>query len=83
MRESWQITGEQRLHREAYIAGIDVMLNRVFDTVQLGHTARPRGWTRRCDRHHSLDRGPLRGMADGNPGVMGYIASKHGVVGLI
>jgi NAD(P)-dependent dehydrogenase (short-subunit alcohol dehydrogenase family) len=22
-------------------------------------------------------------MADGNPGVMGYIASKHGVVGLI
>jgi NAD(P)-dependent dehydrogenase (short-subunit alcohol dehydrogenase family) len=23
------------------------------------------------------------GMADGNPGVMGYIASKHGVVGLM
>jgi len=25
MRESRQITGEQRLHRETYIAGIDVM----------------------------------------------------------
>ena len=60
MRESWQITGEQRLHREAYIAGIDVMLNGVFDTVQLGHSVHPRGWTRRCNRHHHLDRGPLR-----------------------
>jgi NAD(P)-dependent dehydrogenase (short-subunit alcohol dehydrogenase family) len=29
------ITGKQGLHREAYIAGIDVMLNGVFDTANL------------------------------------------------
>lgn len=29
------ITDEQRLHREADIAGIDVMLNGVFDSVNL------------------------------------------------
>jgi NAD(P)-dependent dehydrogenase (short-subunit alcohol dehydrogenase family) len=76
------IAGEQGLHREAYIAGIDVMLNGVSTPSQLGHSVRPRRRTRRCNRHHQLDTGLYGGIADGNPGVMGYIVSKHGVVGL-
>src|ERR1700739_4855571 len=51
---------------------------------QLGNPAHPRRGTRRCDCHHQLTTaGPYRGTVDGNPGVMGYIASKHGVVGLM
>jgi NAD(P)-dependent dehydrogenase (short-subunit alcohol dehydrogenase family) len=51
---------------------------------QLGNPAHPRRGTRRCDCHHQLTTAGLyRGMVDGNPGVMGYIASKHGVVGLM
>lgn len=77
------ITGEQRLHRSAYIAGIDIMLNGVFDTV---HNAIPH--IRAGGRGGSIvitssTAGLYGGMADGNPGVMGYIASKHGVVGLM
>jgi SDR family mycofactocin-dependent oxidoreductase len=77
------ITGEQRFQRDAYIAGIDVMLNGVFDTV---HTAIPH--IRAGGRGGSIvitssTAGLSGGLADGNPGVMGYIAAKHGVVGLM
>jgi SDR family mycofactocin-dependent oxidoreductase len=77
------ITGESRLRRDAYIAAIDIMLNGVFDTV---HPAIPH--LRAGGRGGSIvitssTAGLVGGMADGNPGVMGYIAAKHGVVGLM
>lgn len=77
------ITGEQRLHREAYIAGIDVMLNGVFDTVNLAIPHLRAGGRGGAIVITSSTAGLYGGMADGNPGVMGYIASKHGVVGLM
>jgi NAD(P)-dependent dehydrogenase (short-subunit alcohol dehydrogenase family) len=77
-----QITGEQRLHREAYIAGIDVMLNGVFDTVNLAVPYIRAGGRGGAIVITSSTAGLYGGMADGNPGVMGYIVSKHGVVGL-
>lgn len=77
------ITGEQRLHREAYIAGIDVMLNGVFDTVNLAIPHIRAGGRGGVIVITSSTAGLYGGMADGNPGVMGYIASKHGVVGLM
>jgi SDR family mycofactocin-dependent oxidoreductase len=77
------ITGEQRLHREAYIAGIDIMLNGVFDTVNLAIPHIRAGGRGGAIVITSSTAGLKGGMADGNPGVMGYIASKHGVVGLM
>jgi NAD(P)-dependent dehydrogenase (short-subunit alcohol dehydrogenase family) len=77
------ITGEQRLHREAYIAGIDIMLNGVFDTVHLAIPHIRAGGRGGAIVITSSTAGVYGGMADGNPGVMGYIASKHGVVGLM
>jgi SDR family mycofactocin-dependent oxidoreductase len=77
------ITGEQRLHREAYIAGIDVMLNGVYDTVNLAIPHIRAGGRGGAIVITSSTAGVYGGMADGNPGVMGYIASKHGVVGLM
>ena len=77
------ITGEQRLHREAYIAGIDVMLNGVYDTVNLAIPHLRAGGCGGAIVITSSTAGLYGGMADGNPGVMGYIASKHGVVGLM
>jgi SDR family mycofactocin-dependent oxidoreductase len=77
------ITGEQRLHREAFIAGIDVMLSGVFDTVNLAIPHLRAGGRGGAIVITSSTAGLYGGMADGNPGVMGYIASKHGVVGLM
>ena len=77
------ITDEQRLHRDAYIAGIDVMLNGVFDSVNLAIPHIRAGRRGGAIVITSSTAGLYGGMADGNPGVMGYIASKHGVVGLI
>ena len=77
------ITDEQRLHREADIAGIDVMLNGVFDSVNLASPHVRAGGRGGAIVITSSTAGLYGGMADGNPGVMGYIASKHGVVGLI
>lgn len=77
------ITGEQRLHREAYIAGIDIMLNGVFDTVNLAIPHIRAGGRGGAIVITSSTAGLYGGMADGNPGVMGYVASKHGVVGLM
>jgi SDR family mycofactocin-dependent oxidoreductase len=77
------VTGEQRLHRKAYIAGIDVMLNGMFDTVNLAIPYIRAGGRGGAIVITSSTAGLYGGMADGNPGVMGYIASKHGVVGLM
>jgi len=77
------ITGEQRSLDNAYYDGIDVMLNGVYNTV---HPAIPH--LRSGGRGGSIvitssTAGLKGGMSDGSPGVLGYIASKHGVVGLM
>jgi len=77
------ITGEERLRRDAFIAGIEVMLNGVYDTVNLAIPHILAGGRGGAIVITSSTAGVYGGMADGNPGVMGYIASKHGVVGLM
>lgn len=77
------ITGQQRLRRSAYIAGIDIMLNGVFDTVNYAIPHIRAGGRGGSIVITSSTAGLVGGLADGNPGVMGYIAAKHGVVGLM
>lgn len=77
------ITGEQRLKRSAYLAGIDIMLNGVFNTVDVAIPHLRAGGRGGSIVITSSTAGLVGGMADGTPGVMGYIASKHGVIGLM
>lgn len=77
------ITGEHRLRRASYIAGVDIMLNGVFDTVNFAIPHIKAGGRGGSIVITSSTAGLVGGMADGNPGVMGYIAAKHGVVGLM
>jgi SDR family mycofactocin-dependent oxidoreductase len=77
------ITGQQRLRREAYLAGIDIMLNGVFNTVDVSVPHLRAGGRGGSIVITSSTAGLVGGMADGTPGVMGYIASKHGVIGLM
>jgi len=77
------ITGEQRLRREAYLAGIDIMLNGVFNTVDPAIPHIKAGGRGGSIVITSSTAGLVGGLADGTPGVMGYVASKHGVVGLM
>lgn len=77
------ITGQQRLRREAYLAGIDIMLNGVFNTVDASIPHLRAGGRGGSIVITSSTAGLVGGMADGTPGVMGYIASKHGVIGLM
>jgi SDR family mycofactocin-dependent oxidoreductase len=77
------ITGQQRLKREAYLAGIDIMLNGVFNTVDVAIPHLRAGGRGGSIVITSSTAGLVGGLADGTPGVMGYIASKHGVIGLM
>ena len=77
------ITGQQRLRREAYLAGIDIMLNGVFNTVDVAIPHLRAGGRGGSIVITSSTAGLVGGLADGTPGVMGYIASKHGVIGLM
>jgi SDR family mycofactocin-dependent oxidoreductase len=77
------ITGEQRRQREAYLAGIDIMLNGVFNTVDVAIPHLRAGGRGGSIVITSSTAGLVGGLADGTPGVMGYIASKHGVIGLM
>jgi SDR family mycofactocin-dependent oxidoreductase len=77
------ITGQQRLRREAYLAGIDIVLNGVFNTVDASIPHLRAGGRGGSIVITSSTAGLVGGMADGTPGVMGYIASKHGVIGLM
>jgi SDR family mycofactocin-dependent oxidoreductase len=76
------LTGEHRLHRSSYLAGIDIMLNGVYNTVMPAIPHLQRGGRGGSIVITSSTAG-LRGLGDGSPGVLGYIASKHGVVGLM
>jgi SDR family mycofactocin-dependent oxidoreductase len=77
------ITGKQRLQRAAYLAGIDIMLNGVFNTVDVAIPHLRAGGRGGSIVITSSTAGLVGGLADGTPGVMGYIASKHGVIGLM
>jgi SDR family mycofactocin-dependent oxidoreductase len=77
------ITGQQRLQRGAYLAGIDIMLNGVFNTVDAAIPHLRAGGRGGSIVITSSTAGLVGGLADGTPGVMGYVASKHGVVGLM
>lgn len=77
------ITGEERKRRTAYLAGIDIMLNGVFNTVDSAIPHLRAGGRGGSIVITSSTAGLVGGMADGTPGVMGYIASKHGVIGLM
>lgn len=77
------ITGQERLRRDAYLAGIDIMLNGVFNTVEAAIPHLKSGGRGGSIVITSSTAGLVGGLADGSPGVLGYIASKHGVVGLM
>ena len=77
------ITGQERLRRDAYLAGIDIMLNGVFNTVDVAIPHLRAGGRGGSIVITSSTAGLVGGLADGTPGVMGYIASKHGVIGLM
>ncbi|TPG32389.1 mycofactocin-coupled SDR family oxidoreductase [Mycolicibacterium hodleri] len=77
------ITGQQRLKRSAFLAGVDIMLSGVFNTVEasLPHLrASGRGGSIVIT---SSTNGLVGGRADASPGLLGYAAAKHGVVGLM
>nr|WP_271213816.1 mycofactocin-coupled SDR family oxidoreductase [Rhodococcus wratislaviensis]GLK41079.1 3-ketoacyl-ACP reductase [Rhodococcus wratislaviensis] len=77
------ITGEQRLMPEAWHAGIDIMLKGVYNTVNPAIPHLRAGGRGGSIIITSSTAGLVGGMSDGSPGVLGYIASKHGVVGLM
>lgn len=77
------ITGEQRMRHEAWHAGIDVMLKGVYNTVYPAIPHLKAGGRGGSIVITSSTAGLVGGMSDGSPGVLGYIASKHGVVGLM
>lgn len=77
------ITGEQRKRRDAYLAGVNIMLNGVYNTVDTAIPHLRAGGRGGSIVITSSTAGLVGGMADGTPGVMGYIAAKHGVIGLM
>jgi SDR family mycofactocin-dependent oxidoreductase len=77
------ITGEQRLQNDAYLAAIDIMLNGVFNTVVPSIPHIRAGGEGGSIVITSSTAGLIGGLSDGSPGTLGYIASKHGVVGLM
>jgi SDR family mycofactocin-dependent oxidoreductase len=77
------ITGDERWQRDAYLAGIDIMLNGVYNTIEPAIAHLKNGGRGGSIVITSSTAGLVGGMADGSPGVLGYIASKHGVIGLM
>lgn len=77
------ITGQERLTQDAWHAGIDIMLKGVYNTVYPAIPHIREGGRGGSIVITSSTAGLVGGMSDGSPGVLGYIASKHGVVGLM
>lgn len=77
------ITGEHRMRQDAWHAGIDVMLKGVYNTVYPAIPHLRAGGRGGSIVITSSTAGLVGGLSDGSPGVLGYIASKHGVVGLM
>ncbi len=77
------ITGEHRLRRAAWDVGIDVMLNGVYNTVEAAIPHLRAGGRGGSIVITSSTAGLTGGLSDGSPGIQGYIAAKHAVVGLM
>jgi len=77
------ITGEHRLRRAAWDVGIDVMLTGVYNTVEAAIPHLRAGGRGGSIVITSSTAGLTGGLSDGSPGIQGYIAAKHGVVGLM
>lgn len=77
------ITGQHRLQHAAWDAGIDIMLKGVFNTVQPAIPHIQAGGRGGSIVITSSTAGLTGGLSDGSPGIQGYIAAKHGVVGLM
>lgn len=77
------ITGQQRLENAAFYTAVDVMLSGVFNTVQASIPHLRAGGRGGSIVITSSTNGLVGGRADSNPGVLGYGAAKHGVVGLM
>ncbi|BCP14238.1 mycofactocin-coupled SDR family oxidoreductase [Mycobacterium paraintracellulare] len=76
------ITGPQRLSDQNYFTSIDIMLNGVFNTV-MPAIAHLKSGNRGGSIIITSSTAGFRGMGDGSPGVLGYVAAKHGVIGLM
>lgn len=77
------ITGEHRLRRAAWDVGIEVMLTGVYNTVEAAIPHLRAGGRGGSIVITSSTAGLTGGLSDGSPGIQGYIAAKHGVVGLM
>src|SRR5246127_2552998 len=77
------ITGEHRLRRAAWDVGIDMMLTGVYNTVEAAIPHLRAGGRGGSILITSSTAGLTGGLSDGSPGIQGYIAAKHGVVGLM
>ncbi|OLL73434.1 3-oxoacyl-[acyl-carrier protein] reductase [Pseudonocardia sp. Ae168_Ps1] len=77
------ITGEERNRHESFATAVDVMLTGAFNTVgpSIAHLrAHGEGGVVLIT---SSTNGIVGGVSEGNPGVTGYSAAKHGVVGMM
>lgn len=72
----------ERQRNEQYFAGIDIMLNGVYNVVTPSISHLRAGGRGGAIVITSSTAG-IRGLGEGSPGIMGYVASKHGVVGLM
>ncbi|XVQ11930.1 mycofactocin-coupled SDR family oxidoreductase [Spirillospora sp. CA-255316] len=77
------ITGGQRHTDQAFLDGIEVMLTGVYNTVRAAIPHVQAGGRGGAIVITSSTAGLRTGPSDGNPGLAGYVASKHGVVGLM
>jgi SDR family mycofactocin-dependent oxidoreductase len=77
------ITGEGRLRRESFVAAVEVLLIGVFNTIYPAIPHLRAGGRGGSIVITSSTNGIIGGIADGNPGLAGYSAAKHGVVGLM
>ena len=77
------LVGEQRLGNAAFTVAIDIMLNGVFNTVVPSIPHLLEGGRGGSIVITSSTAGLIGGLTDGSPGALGYVASKHGVVGLM
>jgi SDR family mycofactocin-dependent oxidoreductase len=74
------ITGSQRHDRQAFLDAVDVMLTGVFNTVTAAQPHLIAGGGGSIVITSST--AGLKGLGDGSPGSLGYVAAKHAVVGL-
>jgi SDR family mycofactocin-dependent oxidoreductase len=77
------ITGAQRLEDDAFYAAVNTMLNGVYNTVKPAIPHIQAGGRGGSIIITSSTNGIVGGDSDGSPGVTGYAAAKHGVVGLM